>query len=233
MATVLGIDTATSAAVVAVAADGESLAESAIDPDERGRPRASAALLEAIEATVDEAGGWNGVDLIAVGLGPGSYTGLRIGISTARGLAQALAKPIAGVGTLTALARGVAEQPEAGERPRLAAIDARRDEVFTCLEDESGAELWAPSVSAPDELANRLGSLQTPPLAAGDGALRFRHELEAAGAVVPADADPVHRVSARHICVLASALNPGRPEEIQPIYLRAPDAEVWLDRDRR
>jgi tRNA threonylcarbamoyladenosine biosynthesis protein TsaB len=86
-------------------------------------------------------------------------------------------------------------------------------------------------VAAPGELAERVSALPRAPLAAGSGAIRFRDELEAAGAEVPPDAEPAHRVSARHLCLLAEAGRPARPESIEPIYLRPPDAELWLERD--
>ena len=95
----------------------------------------------------------------------------------------------------------------------------------------TGEELWPPLVAAPGELAGRVAALPEPPLAAGSGALRFRGELEAAGAEVLPDDEPAHRVSARHVCVLAEAGRPARPESIEPIYLRPPDAELWLERD--
>jgi tRNA threonylcarbamoyladenosine biosynthesis protein TsaB len=190
-------------------------------------------LLREVEDTVASAGGWDRIELIGVGIGPGSYTGLRIGIATARALAQSLDLPIAAVSSLAGLGRGIGELTEAGGRPRLATIDARRGEIFAALEGAGSEALWPPFVAAPDELAVRLESLPEPPLAAGDGAVRFRDELEAVGVTVPADADEVHRIAARHVCELAAASAPARPDQIEPLYLRAPDAEVWLERDRR
>src|SRR5207247_3181774 len=135
------------------------------------------------------AGGWDAVGLIAVGIGPGSFTGLRVGIATARALAQALAKPIAGVGTLESLARGIGEHAAAGGRARLAVLDARRGQAFAALFAPDGAALWQPLVATPEELAQRVRALGEPPLAAGDGSVRFRRELEAAGAEVLPDAE--------------------------------------------
>ena len=112
-------------------------------------------------------------------------------------------------------------------------LDARRGEAFAALYDPDGEELWRPSVLAPEELAERVRSLGAPPLAAGDGSLRFRDQLEAAGAEVPDPEDPVHRIAARHICALGMAGQTSSPEGIEPVYLRAPDAERWRERDSK
>src|SRR5689334_24110576 len=126
---VLGVDTATDRAAVGVAADGELIREVSIAPGADGRPRHSELLLAEIERSVEDAGGWRRIDRIAVGVGPGSFTGLRIGIATARALAQARDVPIAAVGTLNALARGISADPRAAGGPALPVIDARRGEV--------------------------------------------------------------------------------------------------------
>jgi tRNA threonylcarbamoyladenosine biosynthesis protein TsaB len=230
---VLGMDTATADAVVGVTRDGEVLREAAVAPDAEGRPRHSRVLLAEIEACADAAGGWDAVDRIAVGVGPGSFTGLRIGIATARALAQARELPLAGVGSLAALARGIAERPAAAERPMLPVIDARRSQVFAALYSGEGEELWAPLVADPAELAERLGGLDAGPLAAGDGAVRFRQELEAAGVTVAPSEDPVHGISARDVCALGESIAEAPPDRIEPVYLRPPDAKRWLQRDGR
>ena len=121
---------------------------------------------------------------------------------------------------------------EAGSDARLAVLDARRGEVFAALYDAAGEELWAPFVAAPEALAERAAPLGGAAVAAGDGALRFRDQLEAAGVVVPDDGSPVHRLRARQVCRLALDAAAGRPEGIEPVYLRRPDAELWRERDR-
>jgi tRNA threonylcarbamoyladenosine biosynthesis protein TsaB len=232
MSVVLGIDTATADAAAALTRDGEVVAERLVPPGPDGRPRHSRALLGEIEDVVAAGGGWETVELIGVGVGPGSYTGLRIGIATARASAQSLAKPIVGVSSLAALARGIGEAAEAAGRPRLPLIDARRGQLFASLHGEDGEEIWPPFAAGPEEITASIAGLEQIPLAAGDGAIRFRDGLEAVGVTVFPSGDPVHRIAARHICALAEALTPKRPEQIEPLYLRAPDAEVWLERDR-
>jgi tRNA threonylcarbamoyladenosine biosynthesis protein TsaB len=227
---VLGVDSATADAVVGVTANGKVVREVRIDPGPDGRPRHAQVLLPEIERSVEAAGGWGEIDRIAVGIGPGSFTGLRIGISTARALAQAREVPIAPVGSLSALARGISASLE--ERGlALPVIDARRGEVFAALFD-GDAELWPPFVAPPEDLADRLRELDQAALAAGDGALKFAAEQEAAGATVAPPGDPIHRVAARHVCAVGEAAIEASPDQIQPQYLRPPDAKRWLERDR-
>jgi tRNA threonylcarbamoyladenosine biosynthesis protein TsaB len=110
-------------------------------------------------------------------------------------------------------------------------LDARRGQAFAALHGADGEEVWPPFVAGPEELAERLRGVRVPCLAAGGGALRFRGELEAVDVAVLADSHPAHRIAPRRICSLARAGQPTPPESIQPIYLRPPDAEIWLDRD--
>jgi tRNA threonylcarbamoyladenosine biosynthesis protein TsaB len=231
---ILGFDTATPDVAVAVVAalDGASLAERLVEPDHDGRPRAATVLLPEVETAVAGSGGWERIGTIAVGVGPGSFTGLRIGVATARALAQARGLPLVAVGTLAALARGIREA-DADGRAQLAAVDARRGEAFAALHDAGGAEIWAPFVASPEALAARLAELGEAPLAAGDGALRFRREIEDAGAEVLDDRHPAHRLSARHLCALAAGTPAAPPEDVEPVYLRRPDAELWRERQRR
>jgi tRNA threonylcarbamoyladenosine biosynthesis protein TsaB len=228
---VLGLDTATSDAAVAVTADGTIIRESSVEPGADGRPRHSQVLLTEVERGVEAGGGWGSIERIAVGIGPGSFTGLRIGIATARALAQARSVPIAPVSTLAALARGIFRRG-AGTGSVLPVLDARRGEAFAALYDPDGVELWAPFVAGPEELARRVAELDSASLAAGDGALRFAAELKAAGATVSPAEDPVHRIAAQDVCALGEAAAETPPDQIEPLYLRPPDAKRWLERDR-
>ncbi len=238
MKAMLGIDTATPDVAVAVTAGGHCLAERSVAPVPGGRPRHAIALQSTIEEVVVEAGGWERIGAIAVGIGPGSFTGLRIGIATARAIAQGSGRPLSGVESPAALALGIGELGEAAQAResspptlRLAVIDARRGQAFAALYGETGAAIWGPLVESPGALAARIVGLDSAPVTAGDGALRFREELEAAGARVLPDADPAHRLSARNVCLLA-ARPAERVEDVRPLYLRQPDAQLWLERDR-
>jgi tRNA threonylcarbamoyladenosine biosynthesis protein TsaB len=231
MSTIAGLDTATDDVSVAVTHDSDVVAERLVPRPEVGHPRHSEALMVELEAVVGEAGGWAAIDFLAAGTGPGSFTGLRVGLATARAVAQSSGKGVVAVGTLDALARGIAEAHSAGGRAVLAVVDARRGQVFAALFGPDGRRRQDPFVTSPEELGRRAAAEPGTVLAAGSGALRFRGELEAAGAEVPPDADSAHRVWARHVCRLAEDGAPSPPDAIQPIYLRPPDAQVWLERD--
>lgn len=227
---VVGFDTATADTAVCAARGGEVLHEELLGVEPDGSPRHSTALLVEVERAAAAAGGWDAVERIAVGLGPGSFVGIRIGIATARGLAASTGLPLTGVCTLDAIGRGLGEA--AGpDRARLAVVDARRSEVFAALYSPGDQRLWEPLVAPPAELAERVAELPAPPLGAGSGAVRFRQELASRGVEIPDDADPVHRVAARHICAIAAATEEGGGEPLEPIYLRPPDAERWRERD--
>src|SRR5690606_35633949 len=154
----VGFDTATADTAACAWRDGEALHESQLGLSPAGRPLHATGLLREGERAAVAAGGWGGVDLIAVGRGPGSFTGLRVGIATARGLSLSLGIPARGVCTLDALARGIAAASEGGE-PALAVLDGFRGEVFAALYSPRGERLWEPFVCRPRELAARLGEL--------------------------------------------------------------------------
>jgi tRNA threonylcarbamoyladenosine biosynthesis protein TsaB len=192
-----------------------------------GSPRHSTSLLAEIERAATACGGWERVGQLAVGRGPGSFVGIRIGLATARGLAASTGLPVAGVCTLDALGRAMAGEGSGS----VAVLDARRGEVFAALYSPGGARLWEPFVAAPRALAERLAGLPSAPLAAGSGAVRFRDELAGRDVEVPDDDDPIHRVAARHVCALAGAEADGVGAALEPIYLRPPDAQRWRERD--
>jgi tRNA threonylcarbamoyladenosine biosynthesis protein TsaB len=231
---ILGYATATGVTAVAIA-DGERIvADEWAGPGPDGRPAAARALLGMIDAAVRGAGGWERITTIAVGRGPGSFTGLRIAISTARALSQARRLPVAGIDTTAALAAGL-DVAEAGTgRARVGVVDARRGEVFAAADRGEGA--GEPVVCRPSGLAEALGGGLEGALAAGDGAVRFRSEIEAVGFAVPVDEDPANRLSAARICELAAKMDRGEarlPAAVTPKYMRRPDAERWRERDHR
>ena len=197
----LAFDTATDVATVAVVGDGEPLSER--------RSRAVRVLRE-IESALAESGvAREAVDRLVAGTGPGSYTGLRMGLVTARALAFALEVPAIGVSTLAALAAGAP-----GATP---VIDARRGEIFTLV-------AGGPRVLAPEDLAVQDGGLYV-----GDGAVRYRPVLEARGGVVPPDDDDLNVPWARHHATLADGPGAG---PLEPLYLRVPDAELAVREGR-
>jgi tRNA threonylcarbamoyladenosine biosynthesis protein TsaB len=197
---ILAFDTATDVATVALVRDGATLGERATRA-----VRVLADLEELLEAAGLEAAE---IDGIAVGTGPGSYTGLRMGLVTARTLAISLSVPVAGVSTLAALA--------AGAPGAVPVIDGRRSEVFTLV---GGGPACLPA----GELAVEAGRSYV-----GDGAVRYRGPIEEAGGLVPPDGAPEHVPWARHHAALARDF--GAAEAAEPIYLRAPDAERALSR---
>jgi tRNA threonylcarbamoyladenosine biosynthesis protein TsaB len=223
----LGLDTSTAASAAAVLrADGAEF-EAASAP---GGPRAhSAELLPAATEAMEAAGlDWPQLDAIAVGVGPGGFTGLRIGIATARALASVAGCELHPVSSLRALAAGMGAEPsERGQTPlRLALIDARRGQLFAALyEGRELEEVWAPFAAAPEQVANRVQEAGLTPLAAGDGSIPFRGMLETAGIRVLPDGSSAHSVSALQVCRLGSQAAAVPPEALLPDYLRPPDAK--------
>jgi tRNA threonylcarbamoyladenosine biosynthesis protein TsaB len=191
----LAFDTATEVATSALVDDGEVLGE---------RFSRAQTLLEDVDALLRQGGAHpRDLDVLAVGIGPGSFTGVRIGLAVAHGLALSLDLLGAGVSTLDALA--------AGAPGALPVIDAKRREVFTLVGG-------VPAVLAPADLEIAEGTT-----CVGDGARRYRAVLEEKGALVPPDGDERHLPRARFHAQLAGELGP--VEAIEPLYLRVPDAE--------
>jgi tRNA threonylcarbamoyladenosine biosynthesis protein TsaB len=216
---VLGFDTATPATAVALLDVGGVGGERRHDPAPGERPGHGPRLLALALELLDEAAlTFADVDRIAVGLGPGGFTGLRIGVATARALAQAAGAELVGVSTLQALASAAPAAPRQGV---LAVVDARRGEVFVAGWRD-GEQVLGPVAVAPEA----VGALAGPGwLAVGDGALRFRDDLERAGCVVAVDGSAQHGVSARTICRLALQAPQGTERDlVVPDYLRKPDA---------
>jgi tRNA threonylcarbamoyladenosine biosynthesis protein TsaB len=230
--TLIGFDTSmVVTAACVIAPGGDPVRTPPPDPERLlGAPSHSAELLPTLAGLLQQAGiEWDDVTAIAVGVGPGTFTGLRIGVATARALAQALGAPLYPVSSLAALAAGIeAGTGAAAGTLLLPLIDAKRGQVFASLH-RAGERLereWGPLALAPAELDERIAALQKTPLAAGDWALESRARLEAAGVVVPAPDSGVHAIDALHVCRLARETEPHPPERVQPVYVRQPDAEI-------
>jgi tRNA threonylcarbamoyladenosine biosynthesis protein TsaB len=218
--TLLGFDTSTAASSACVLLDDGEAVEVIPDAERLGgRPAHAAELMPAVAEVMERAGvGWADLDAIAVGVGPGAFTGLRIGVATARALASGAGLGVRPVSSPAALAEGI----EADWR--LPLIDARRGELFAALYGAEGVE-WEPYAVRPEELAARVREAGLDPLAAGDGSVRFRLALEADGIRVAPDRAGVHVVRALHVCRLALKVPDEPPESVLPDYLRAPDAK--------
>jgi tRNA threonylcarbamoyladenosine biosynthesis protein TsaB len=216
---VVGMDTSTAGTSACVLrSDGEAFA---VDPEPARLfepPAHARELMPAVAAAMERAGlAWADIDAVAVGVGPGTFTGLRIGVATARALAHGSGAPLHPVSSLAALAAPV-DAPQA-----LPLIDAKRGELFGALY-ATGAEVVGPFVARPDEVPSRTGERARAALAVGDGAVRFRSVLEASGVhVAPGDSE-LHVVRALHVCRLATSVAAAPPEAVFPNYLREPDA---------
>jgi tRNA threonylcarbamoyladenosine biosynthesis protein TsaB len=193
----LAFDTATTLATSALLEDGKLLGE---------RTGIPARLLEDVDDLLTSAAVEpEELQRIVVGTGPGSFTSLRMGLAASRALAFALDAQVAGVSTLEALA--------AGAPAALPVIDARRREVFTLIDGK-------PAATLPTELSNTVLQGRT---CVGDGAIRYREVLEAAGAEIPPDDSELHVPRASVHARLATDFGPA--ELVEPIYVRVPDAD--------
>ena len=191
---VLAFDTATDLATSALLDDGHVLGE---------RVGIARGLLEDVDGLLADAGlTADAIDALVVGVGPGSFTSIRIGLAVARGLGLALDVPAAGVSTLAALGS------QSGVFP---IVDARRREVF----------VEGPRAVAPDDLDVAPGTV-----CVGCGAVRYRATFERMGAEVPPDDDERHVPHARLHAALARDFGP--VDAIEPLYVRIPDAEASL-----
>jgi tRNA threonylcarbamoyladenosine biosynthesis protein TsaB len=230
---ILGFDTSTRSTAVGLRlADARTL-RARDDPAEGDHPGHATRLLGMADALLARAGvTWAVLDRIAVGVGPGRFTGLRVGAATARGLAQSLGAELVGVSTLSALAEAALASGEAGARV-LAVIDALRGEVFAAgfaaTEEGVVRELELRRALGPGELGDALGLAAAGQRgswhAVGDGAVRYRADLEAVGVLVPDDSSPLHGVDGGAICDLAARAEAAQTyEEVVPDYRRRPDA---------
>jgi len=226
---ILAIDTATACVGVAIGRDGRVLAEVGID----GGRRHAEELVPAIDGLRHQTGiTLDDLACVAVGIGPGLFTGLRVGVTTARTLAQVLDVPVVGIPSLDLVAHPWRET----ERRVVALIDARRKEVFTAsyravpggMERERDYAVESPSAVAADLAFGGVASLLV-----GDGALEYADafagidhvELAGPAAAAPSVAALVELATERF-----ERGETSRAEEIAPLYLRRSDAEIAWDR---
>ncbi len=219
---ILGIETATQQ--VSVALGGH---EGVIGLLEIARGRRHAeTLVPAIDFLCATAGiGLDEIGLIAVDIGPGLFTGMRVGLATAKALAQALRVPMIGISSLDLLAF----PHRRSDRVVVPVVDARKGEVFYAMYRQVPGGLQqvvAPRAAPVDELVADLLARSQEALCVGDGALRYRALLEEAGAVVPPEGADEHRIRARFHAGLAGSF--GAAELVEPLYLRVPDADRVL-----
>jgi tRNA threonylcarbamoyladenosine biosynthesis protein TsaB len=174
------------------------------------------------------------IGCVAVDIGPGLFTGLRVGVASAKAMAHALRVPMIGVASLDLLAFPVRWSP----RLVVAAIDARRGELFTASYRHVPGGIQRLSerrVSTPDDLAGDLEATGEDVLLVGDGALRYRGAWADLGRVELADQGAAHPSAASLVQLAhARALREDfvQPWELEPLYLRRPDAEInWDTRD--
>jgi tRNA threonylcarbamoyladenosine biosynthesis protein TsaB len=228
---ILGIETATQQVGVAIGGHEGVLAQA---HTARGRRHA-----ENLAPAIDFVRRQARVDLreiscVAVDLGPGLFTGLRVGVAAAKAMAGALRVPMIGVTSLDLVAFPVRFSP----RLIVTAIDARRGEVFYSLYRQvpGGVQrLGEPRIGTPDDLASELLAAKDDILLVGDGALRYIEAFEGLSKVEVADQGLAYP-SASSLVQLAhaQALREEwvKPWELTPLYLRKPDAEInWKTRD--
>jgi tRNA threonylcarbamoyladenosine biosynthesis protein TsaB len=223
---ILALETATTACSAALcAADGSVVAERLA----LAGPAHSQLLLPFVRDVLEEARtGWDDVETIAVGLGPGAFTGLRIGIATARALAQAGGSTrLAGVPTLSALALTLAEAPEAAAGGALVPlIDGRRREVFATVFAREGAgvrQVDDVAVVSADDLAGWLAA-RGGSVVGGDGAVLYAELLPASAQLAAGVVAPTAAMVGRAVACGAPGLVRG-PDAVLPVYGRAPDAQ--------
>ena len=216
------LDTSTASPSLALVRDEEPVAELWLSPE----PGAGRRVMEAVHGLLTSVGASaDDIDEIVVGVGPGGFTGLRIGLATALGLGQALGVPVTGASSLEALALGVAEGAPEGTLV-VPVLDARRRELFAAVYRTAGPGLVPvapPQALAPADLAALLDELGEPAWIGGDGVAASGGALEGPGRQVLAPRSRGNRVSAT---ALVARVRAGAGLPARPVYARLPDAEV-------
>jgi tRNA threonylcarbamoyladenosine biosynthesis protein TsaB len=219
---ILAIDTALDACAAGVL---DTDAGNMIAQESQAMKRGHAEALMPLIARVIEASGlaFAGLDRIAVTTGPGSFTGLRVGLSAARGIALAANKPVVGLTTLTAYAAPIVSQND--ERSIIAAIDARHDQVYFQVVSGNGSSLIQPRVAPIEEAlgASRFGAAHL----VGNAATILSQRWPA-GAAAPFKVESQPAPDIAWVAWLGAAVDPNTAPA-RPFYLRAPDAKPAMD----
>jgi tRNA threonylcarbamoyladenosine biosynthesis protein TsaB len=231
---VLALDTAMSACSVALCSNGSMLAVRS-QAMERGHAEALMPMIENVMAEGRRA--YADLDLVAATVGPGAFTGIRIGLAAARGIALAAGKPCVGVTTLEALAvcalgaRKPAGAPEPGNCAVLVAVESRRADLFVQAFDASGLNIGEAESLPPEGLPEFVRAVSLAPgfVLAGDGARRARKALAQAGIAAEACEGTDAPDPARIAALAAERHGRGAARAPKPFYLRPPD--VTLPRD--
>ncbi|HEY8019166.1 MAG TPA: tRNA (adenosine(37)-N6)-threonylcarbamoyltransferase complex dimerization subunit type 1 TsaB [Actinomycetota bacterium] len=229
---VVGIETSTPQTSVAIGTEADIVAKASV----AGRSRQ-----EAVTPTLKQLLEWSDLELrqvggIAVGIGPGLFTGLRVGVQTAKTLAQVLHVPIVGVSSLDALAYAVRHT----QRRIVSVVDARRGEVFfatyRCVPG-GVMRTSEPVVASPDHLVAELEAQPGEVLVVGNGAMLYRHELETLGSRVEIGSSVLAHPEAAILVELAVPRflreEHDRLVDVVPLYLRRSDAEIAWDQRAR
>ena len=219
---ILAIDTALDACAAGVLDTG---AARLIAQESQAMKRGHAeALMPLIGRVIRQAGiAFAALDRIAVTTGPGSFTGLRVGLSAARGIGLAADKPVVGLSTLTAYAAPVVSQNAA--QPVISAIDARHDQVYFQVVSGDGGSLMRPRVGPVEEAlgASRFGAVHL----VGNAA-KILADRWPADALPPFKVDPQPAPDIAWLAWLGAAVSPDIAPA-RPYYLRAPDAKPQKD----
>lgn len=210
---ILALDTAMAACSACVWRDGTVLAQRR-DAMSRGQAEALVPMVQAVMADAGVA--WGDLDRIAVTVGPGSFTGLRVGLSTARALGLAAGKPVVGVTTTEVLAAAVPPEARAGRRV-LAAVDSKRADLFLQWFDADLAPLGPPQSAEPDAVRADLAA--APALVTGDAADLLAPLPPGAEAMAVQTPDPA-------VLAALAADRPLPEAPPQPLYIRPPDAAL-------
>ncbi len=219
--TLVAFDTSTPATVVAVEAGG-SVSSLRLDPPPDSHPAHSTQLLGALRGLLDDLGLlWESVDRIGVGVGPGTFTGLRIAAATAEGLRRANAAEVVPVGSLEALS--LPARRFWPSRSVCALIDARRGQLFAAGWGPGGDIAFAPRVVGPEEIEDLFEAVPEDWTAVGEVPEGFEDALRSAGVVRPDGKEALNLIDGAALCELALVGGPVSGP-LLPEYLREPDA---------